>query len=407
MAAFQLLWGVPVLLMSCSSLAERRAQDVNELLRHEKYREAVEVAADQARRYPRNSGIQKLYRATSVAYLLEQGRRAGLAGDDDLALEYFQQARQLEPENPHVRTWLLKTHDELAERWLNQARESHANDDLEEAAQAYERTLDHSPGLVEAIVGLERVSFQMNHRAGLEDHYYRSGNRAQARWELNVARHEFAASTKYAKDNPRSSRRAEQIDLELSRIRLRKAERLEAEGLYAAARNEYRVSAQLNPDNAPAREGYQRCRTEVLADRKLADGEMMIRRGLHERARQVLEEGRALTLSRQEQFDAVEAMLEEALIEQLYQEARDFEAEVRYREAAQGYARLLEMRETYKDAVARRDTLRDYIHRADELYAEFEKSQDPDEQLSLLRQIEIFWRDYRDVQQRIEALEAR
>ena len=69
------------------------------------------------------------------------------------------------------------------------------------------------------------------------------------------------------------------------------------------------------------------------------------------------------------------------------------------------YDELLARTDYYEDSRARRGTLVDYVESAGRLYGEIPKAGDAQGKLSLLKQIEIFWPEYRDIQERIQRLE--
>ena len=399
-----LLLGATSFLGSCASTGSDEGQDVNWLVRHERYSEAVELAASNAKARPKSSVAQAEHKAASLAYLLNRGRQATFDGNDDRAIEIFEMAAKVDPESELPRQWLAKTHRVLADSWLTRARELHAEDKLVGANEAYENVLLHWPDMPAAITGLARVLKQANYREGQEDELYRSGTRAHNQYELFLARHEYSAAGKYATNADRSAGRVSEVELELAQNRVRVAQNLESEELFSAARNEYRMATLLNPKNQTAIDGYERCKVEAKANEKLKDGEMQIRRGLFESARGILAEGRAITLTRQHKFDEVEATIQDAVVEATYQLALDFERDYRYEKAIESYERVLEMRSVYKDAIARLDTLRGDVIVAAELYEEAMAADDPEVKRSKLRQIEIIWKEYKDIQAQLARL---
>jgi tetratricopeptide (TPR) repeat protein len=402
-AAF-LLGAAGPLLGSCASSASDENQDVNWLVRHEQFSEAVKLAASNANARPSDESAQVLHQAASLAYLLDQGRQATFEGNDDRAIEIFELAAEVDPESDLPRQWLVKTHRVLAETWLTRARELHTEGNLDGASEAYENVLTHWPNMPAAITGLARVLKQANYREGQEDELYRSGTRAYHLYELFLARHEYAASGKYATDGERANGRVSEVELDLAQNRIRVAQKLEQDELFSAARNEYRMATLLDPKDQVALDGYARCKVEAQADEMLKDGEMQIRRGLFRSAREILAEGRAKTLTRQDKFDEAEMKIQDAKVESAYMLALDLERDFQYENAIETYRRVLQMRSVYNDTIARLDTLQDYVRDAAELYAEAEASDDSEVKRSKLRQIEIFWREYKDIQRLLAQL---
>ena len=72
--------------------------------------------------------------------------------------------------------------------------------------------------------------------------------------------------------------------------------------------------------------------------------------------------------------------------------------------AAQAYSALMERVGLYKDCRERRELLRSTIEHAGSLYEQAGKAE-PVEALSLYRQVDLLWPDWRDVRQKIQALE--
>ena len=69
------------------------------------------------------------------------------------------------------------------------------------------------------------------------------------------------------------------------------------------------------------------------------------------------------------------------------------------------YDELLARIDYYDDSRARRGTLNDYVQNAGRLYDQVASTSEVRGKLSLLKQIEIFWPEYRDIQERIARLE--
>ncbi len=225
--------------------------------------------------------------------------------------------------------------------------------------------------------------------------------RAVSDWEYEIARSRFGASSKYRPGDPKPERRVGEVERELSRKRTTQAIQLEADGLHAAARNDYRVALLLDPENGEAEAGLARAREEASADELLLQGRMAILRGEFATARDYLERGKETSLVRKDLFDAALAGIDDARAAKTYQKALDLEHDFRYEAAIAKFRELLEGRDYYEDAISRLRTLE-----AAALYGRVQESDDPAEQLQLLRQIEVFWPEYRDIRERLRALEA-
>ncbi len=118
-----------------------------------------------------------------------------------------------------------------------------------------------------------------------------------------------------------------------------------------------------------------------------------------------LDEGIKLTTLQVDQFELVRVEIDDEKNRIIYERALAYEHDYLYEEAINVYDELLVRTDYYEDSRARRETLNDYVRNADRLYGEISSTKDARNKLSLLKQIEIFWPEYRDIQERILRLE--
>jgi hypothetical protein len=109
-----------VVLAGCQSDGTERGS-VAWLAQHGRFEEAVELARKEAEEDPDDRRAQRQYLEARVAAILESGRRAVFAGFPEQGLVLFEQARELDPENTTVQSWIEKTNDQLATEWLDRA----------------------------------------------------------------------------------------------------------------------------------------------------------------------------------------------------------------------------------------------------------------------------------------------
>jgi tetratricopeptide (TPR) repeat protein len=385
-------------------MAERRSE-VDDLIIHERYEEAVHLAESLAEGRPEGSPEQEVYRLASVAYLLEQARVLTFNERDDDALVLIDRALEIAPHSEQARMWSDKTRLKLAETWLYRGQEYHANDNLDAALESYERSMGYTP-LDMAVQGQARCLLQLNYRDGLSESYYNEGVRALRDYWLELARGRFSYSAKYRREGTRADRRIREVDGLLARERAAVALHLEEQELFAASFNEYRIALLIDPDLEDAKVGMARMRIEADAKVLFDAASMMVLRGEWERARTAIEEGLGQTQIQAQRFEDLLADIDDARLDELYEHALDLEHDFQYVEAIAAYKRLLEEREWFKDARSRANTLEEYVVHARDLYAQAASSAHRDERLAYLRQIDIFWPEYRDVQERLEELEA-
>lgn len=397
-----LLW--PVVPMACQATAVRPVDEVRSLLDEGRYREAVELAARQAEESPDDPRAQTTHRGASVAYLLEAGRRLSFQDDDVPALEAFEQAHDLDPEASEPIEWIDKTKEKLADRWSRTANERQADDDLPGALDAYEESLRYSPDDSDTVEQILQVKGILAYREGLSQDYYNQGLRAWRDIELWIAASRFDYAGKYRDDDEKPRRRVREVKREIAARGAERGQLLEEAGMYAAARTEYRIAHMLDEDNPEALDGLERMTIEAEAHGLLRRGEMWIRRGQWVEAIATLTEGMALTAVQQERFRALLDSIDDARIDASYQDARDLEEDFLYEQAIERYAEVLEARGFHDDARSRHDYLVGTVAEVERLYAEASTRASPEAELALLRNIQVLWPEFRDVQARLDAL---
>lgn len=407
--------GLLLLAAGCSSTGEEE-RDVVWLVRHGQFGEAYREAQVLADERPDDPQAQALLRDAEVAYVLHLGRSAVFEERPEEGLECFYRALELAPDNQVVQGWVLKTRVQLAEENLEAAREL-AQRDLARAEEIYETVLeylpeeDHSDRIAEvrrlAKLGLSRVLVTQNYRLTQSRSYFRDGMRGLRFFQLEQSLHDFSGSLKYDEDFDRARDRRVDVEAVMASEKLAKAKGLEAENYFHAARNEYRIVLLMDGTNEEALDGLDRMDMEVRAHGELAEAEMDILRGDFDGAQEGLQKAGELTQDQADSLGRLSAELEEARYSEMYEEARGLERDNRYPEAVEAYSKLLEEAEYYEDAIARRKTLLGFIERAEELYAAALEAADDETAAEKLREIPVFWPEYRDVEARLEVLEAR
>jgi tetratricopeptide (TPR) repeat protein len=407
LSSLPLLVAVPLLLPATGCQAPATESDVDWLVRHGRFAEAVELAEQDAAAAPGDAGAAERLRLARTAYVLDQGRQTLFAGDLDRALEILGVAESLAPENEVVAAWVAKVRAQLADRWLDEAQGLTASGEFDAALEAYEEALIYAPDDVGAKLGASRILLRLNYHMGLRESYYRDGLRAFRELELPIAQNSFEKAEKYSPSDAEVIARREEVEALLARERLTKARDLEQQGLWAAARNEYRLVLLVDAGSQEAIDGRDRMDREVRAHRKLVEGDMQIRKGDLERAADLLDQGEALSEGQLGDIGQARADLEQVRYHEMYEAALANELDDRFVEAIAGLEALIAEAGFYEDAIARKETLEGFVELAQRLYGEAAAADDEEAEGDLLRQIWIFWRGYEDVEPRLKALAAK
>lgn len=400
------LLGLVVTSSACRTQEAQRERDVVSAIHHGQYAVALEEAGRLAQQNPGDARAQALHTDAQVAFILDRGREQVFHGDLTRALEYFEQAQALVPEHPTVASWIQKTRAQLAVQWLDAAADNTGPEHMEEAETCYEKVLLYDPDNADAIRGLSQLLLLKNYRAGLSKTYFDDGLSSFRELLLEQARRAFQVSRRYAENEP-AAMRGKQVETMLAEDRLAQAKRLEAAGLYFAARNEYRLVLLIEPTSPEGRAGLDRMDREARATRSLAEADMAIRRGQLAAAEETLAQAETLTEAQRDGVSLLQAGIEERRLEDMYLTARNLTEDYRYPEAVTAFEQLLAIAPDYKDAALRRATLEEFIRLAEENYATATETQDDFVAEESLRAIHVLWPEYKDVAERLRAIEAR
>ncbi len=396
------------LLASCASDSAGRVRaDVDDKIGHGEFGAALMEAAKFHKENPDNEVARDLHRKARGAWLLNKGRDLTFMDKDDEALEIFREVRDLVPEMEQAQQWVTKTENKLGTHWTNIGLELHAADNLPAAMEAYNKALSYLPDDVSATSGLATARFLSDYREGVGSGYYTNGVRALSEYYLQQASNAFEKVLKYKEKDRQSTERRNQVQVMLAEQRVHLATELEAEGLYGAARHEFKMAIDLDPDNSKAVEGEARASKEAQAKILLSNAEMQVLRGKFDEARAMLAEGAELSEVQDELFEGALAGIDSAIHEQMYVGALDLYRDGDYQGAVDAFDELLKVTDYYKDTRTRRDNLAGDIQSAQERYDLAMKAETDEERLRYLREIEVFWTNYKDIQAQIHRLDKR
>ncbi len=397
---------VLVALSACSSTTEEVSvgPSVTDLIRLTRYEEALRLSQEFVDAAPSAENYEQQETAT-IAWLLNQGRMQTFGDKDFEALTTFEQALLLRPDSEVVLKWIGKTRAKIANQLFLEGTELHALEEYAEAVVKYDEALVMAPDHDSAIRAKTLAERQSQYRIDLAKGYYVAGVRALSDYWLEQAKSRFGYTRKYLPEHSRALNRRKKVNGMLAGQRLILGDDYMSRGLYAAARNEFRLAQILHPITEGLQERLEEATREAAASDQLLKAEMFVFKSEFDAALGALDEGIKLTTLQVDQFELVRVEIDDEKNRIIYERALAYEHDYLYEEAINVYDELLVRTDYYEDSRARRETLNDYVRNADRLYGEISSTKDARNKLSLLKQIEIFWPEYRDIQERILRLE--
>ena len=397
---------VSAALCACSSIPEEEVSgpSVLELVQLTHYEQALRLSAELVEEAPSAANFARQRMAT-VAWFMDQGRDLTFADKDYEALLTFEQALLLEPESDMVLSWVGKTRAKIAALLFQEGTELHAKEDYSAATEKYSQALEMIPSHEGALRGRELAQRQSTYRVDLAKGYYVAGVRALSNYWLEQAKSRFGYTRKYLPNHSRALNRRNKVDGMLAGQRMILGEDYMSRGLYAAARNEFRLAQILNPSTEGLQESLEEASREAQASDYLLQAEMFVFKGQFGSALASLDEGEKFTTLQSEQFETVRGEIDDEKNSLIYERALAYEHDFLYEQAIDVYSELLARTDYYEDSRTRRGTLAGYVQNANRLYEQVLNSGDLMDKLSLLRQIEIFWPEFLDIQERILRLE--
>ena len=381
------------------------SSQINTLLRHGEYEEALRVARADHEAHPGDEQAAQRYRLTSVAWLLERVRRLSFEGRREDAFVQVRSALELGPDVPQALAWEKHLRTQLARSQIDHALELLAKDDLDGAASHFELALEHTPNDATVQSALAHVLLQKGTRQGLGEQYYQTGLAALNDYFLEQARHDFSSTIKFDPSAEHAQARNEETSRLLANQRQSIAAELEAEQRWAAARNEYRLALLLHKDDAAAQAGLARMEIEDRVGELLRSAERELGKGAYDKAVGFAQAALDLTAVQKPTAESYLEQIEEARLGSIYERALTFEKAQQYPEAITEFDAILGRTPFFRDTISRKDTLQSYVSEAAQLYERALASSDPQEQLGLLRRIAVYWEAYKDVKPRTAQLE--
>lgn len=381
---------------------------IESLTRHGDYQAAAESSVTLLDTLDTDSenaeAVRQIQREISIASSLERVRSLTLDDQDKEALDLALELDAAFPGMHAIEAWRDLLRVKLADFWFDAAREASASERFDDARAHYRTSLgyDETRTNVQDLLGeLDRIE---DYRANVADKYYYSGVSHLSDGALSESLGDFSKVDKFDRGNARAKRRVSQVNRQLAATRVAAADVLAKEGLYAAAAKGYLEASTLDPDSEEIARNLEALRSEAKASAILRVARNNALRGDVDKAEVKLKEALGLTALQTELIEKEIAGLDDKRAEKAYDRAVGLERDFQYEAAIEGYDKILESRDFFKDVRARTDALTKYVADAKRIYAEYEAALTDASRLALLRQIEVFWPEYRDISKRIDEL---
>jgi len=389
-------------------------QTVGALVRAGQFERAVISAQANVDQDPADLRAKGELRDARIAMLVAEGRRLSFEGASEEGLELFYRAQELDPENEVVRDWVNKTRIQIAEDTLTLSGTLIARDELRQRRDLLRKVLAYLPAdehseRVENLrllgsSSLERVEQNLSYCEARGEQCFKDGLGSLAQGNLHESLRDFSASLQFEKNFEGAINGYRKANILEAEGLLEQALEYERMGLFDAARKEFERVHDKDPGNQVASKGLNRMEREVRFGRALRKAEMAVLRGAPEDALELLSDAEKLTLVQQDRVEEMRMLIRDAGWEELYQEALTLEAGGNLPDAVVAYGKLLADADEYKEASVRKSILEEFIGKAQVLYGRAAEAQDPAEEYSLLREIQILWPGYRDVKARVAKL---
>lgn len=407
--------GTPALLallaLACASGprgAEARIESIQSLTRDGDYVRAARASVQLLDELDQSSALRPqvvaLQAEISVASGLETVRQMVFDGREVEALPVVEELKAAHPDVEAIDAWMERVRTKIADGWFEKARVAVAEERFDDARRAYAKSVEFDPTRIvvqNLLTELDRVEVW---RAEVAEEVYFSGVGHLVDGRLLEAAGDFGKVGKYREQPTRARQRVSEVNVLLAQARVASAAALVADGHFSAAAKEFEEAARLNPNSDRIAADLERMRAEARANQMLIEGRSMILRGELERGAVELTAGLELTELQKDVFQKELDGIGERRVQAAYDRALGLEHDFRFEQAVTAYEAILESRDFFKDCRARIDVLEDKIAEAERLHAEAAQAEDEATELSLLRQIEVFWPDYSDIPDRIRAL---
>ena len=363
--------------------------------------------------------LEREYWRARLFYLLHRGQELVFLDREAEAIEEFQKALALEPENRTALDWVAKARAKLADRAANEGDGLRTQDNLEAALEKYQEALRHVPGHVQAMDGQRSVEEAYDQRIRrAKDEHMRGVRKMPERRYNEVWRHETTAL-----DNDPSHEDARTLHERVLRVladeQFARAVQVEDERKFGAALIEYLTVKELIPDYEGLEEHIEHMRDEVDAEALVLEADMVLRRAQYEaeesrrdelfaEARELLQEAFDTSISGQARISEQMVIARRIEYETYYYAARDLELQYKYEDSIEAYTAIDgEWPDGFMDVKARITDLEESVAEAEAAYKtgqEAERQGDIPAAIAAYRYALVQYPTYKGLEEKVKAL---
>ncbi len=399
---------VATLLCACGS-GRARLRSSEQYYERANYYQAYKEAELARDLDPDDREIDRQYWKTRTASMLERGQELVFFDRDREALQEFERVLVTEPENRIALRWIEKTKGKLADAAAQRGVEALMAEDLEGALLAFNEALSTVQNQPEALAGLKSVEEIWTKRRGKAKDAYLEGVRALA--ERLFAQTEYRMLIALRNDPGLEEAKAPQrmAQERLAERRYEEAQAIEKARRFGAALKEYTDIATSAPDLPGLTQRIEAMKVEVDVEAKMREAELMILRGQHDAATEILKACYEKTVASKGEVSEVMLLARERGFEARYLGAKDLELRNDYAGALTAYQAIATDWPGYRDVAARISGLSASIELATKAYdsaVEAEGKGDLKRAIDQFTEALLYHPGFRDAERRIRELRA-
>lgn len=354
--------------------------------------------------------LEQAYRELRPLFLIERGRQAIYRDQEQEGLRFLEEALAVDPDNEAARELVARAYRKMAARATRSGQDLLAKGDLVEAMRAFQQAVVSVPDYEDAVEGMAAVRKTVASLHTEAQQQYLEAIRKLP--ELRFQEVEWHAAAALTRDPTLTD--AEKVQLQaqrqLAEDAVRRAEFDKLKSAFGAALMEYRSARANWPTLAGVDEHIAHMEREVEAQTVIERAMLDLNAGRLDEAREKLDAAYELTSLQRASINELRHQVRLRAGEIAYLAARDLELQGKKGEALAAFEQVAEeWPDGLRDEKTRIRALRSDIENAEQEYeagAAAQAAGDAAAALEHFRTARTFYSGYRDVHERIAALEA-